>query len=170
MAPAAPPPSVGPLWAPPSPAPACGLDEAEAARRLREHGPNRLPEPPRRRLRGLLVDVLREPMFLLLVLAAALYIVLGDAAEGALLGLFAALSVGLVVLQEYRSERALDALRALAAPQARVRRDGVVRSIPAAELVPGDWIVVGEGERVPADAVLREGSAIRVDESLLTGE
>ncbi|WP_343228710.1 cation-translocating P-type ATPase [Silanimonas sp.] len=143
-------------------------EEAEA--RLRRVGPNRLPEPPRKNAGTLLVEVLREPMFLLLVLAATLYLVLGDPAEGALLGLFAALSVGLVVVQAYRSERALDALRAMAAPVARVRRDGLVRSIPAAGLVPGDWIVVGEGERVPADAVLREGSAVRVDESLLTGE
>lgn len=147
-----------------------GLSTDEARTRLQRVGPNRLPEAPRKRAATLLLEVLREPMFLLLVLAAGLYLVLGDAAEGLLLALFAALSVGLVVVQEVRSERALDALRAMAAPMARVRRDGVVATLPAAELVPGDWIVVGEGERVPADAVLREGSALRVDESLLTGE
>lgn len=155
---------------PESPTQGGGLSSEEARERLRRFGPNRLPEPPRKRAGALLLEVLREPMFLLLVLAAALYVVLGDAAEGALLGLFAALSVGLVVVQEVRSERALDALRAMAAPVARVRRDGRVQAIPAADLVPGDWILVGEGERIPADAVLREGSALRVDESLLTGE
>jgi Ca2+-transporting ATPase len=147
-----------------------GLSSDEARARLHRFGPNRLPEAARKGVGTVLLEVLKEPMFLLLVLAAALYLLLGDAAEGALLGLFAALSVGLVVVQEVRSERALDALRAMAAPVARVRRDGVVLAIPAAELVPGDWILVGEGERVPADAVLREGSALRVDESLLTGE
>ena len=125
---------------------------AEARERLRRFAPNRLPEAVRKRFFALLLEVLREPMFLLLVVAAGLYLVLGDPAEGAVLGLFAAVSVGLVVVQEYRSERALDALRAMAAPVARVRRDGVVRTISAAELVPGDWIVLGEGERVPADA------------------
>ncbi|GAB3739784.1 HAD-IC family P-type ATPase [Silanimonas algicola] len=147
-----------------------GLSTEEARARLRRFGPNRLPEAPRKHVGRLLFEVLREPMFLLLVLAAALYVLLGDAAEGALLGLFACLSLGLVVVQEYRSERALDALRAMAAPVARVRRDGRVQALPAAELVPGDWILVAEGERVPADAVLREGHALRVDESLLTGE
>lgn len=147
-----------------------GLSTDEARARLRRFGPNRLPEPPRKRFGRLLLEVFREPMFLLLVLAAGLYLLLGDAAEGVLLGVFAALSIGLVVVQEYRSERALEALRAMAAPMARARRDGVVIAIPAAELVPGDWILVGEGERVPADAVLREGSTLRVDESLLTGE
>jgi len=147
-----------------------GLTDVEARERLRRFGPNRLPEPPRKHALALLIEVLREPMFLLLVLAAGLYLLIGDPAEGALLGLFAALSVGLVVVQEYRSERALDALRALAAPMARVRRDGVVRTIPASGIVPGDRVLVAEGERVPADAVLREGGGLRVDESLLTGE
>ena len=155
---------------PESPTQSGGLSTEEARERRRRFGPNRLPEPARKRAGALLLEVLREPMFLLLLLAAALYVVLGDAAEGALLGLFAALSVGLVVVQEVRSERALEALRAMAAPVARVRRDGRVQAIPAADLVPGDWILVGEGERIPADAVLREGSALRVDESLLTGE
>ena len=153
----------------PTPVPS-GLSEAEAAERLRRFGPNRLPEPARKHVAGLLLEVLREPMFLLLVLAAGLYLVLGDPAEGALLLAFAGLSVGLVVVQSYRSERALDALRAMAAPMARVRREGRVRAVAAAELVPGDLIVVAEGERVPADAVLREGGDLRVDESLLTGE
>jgi Ca2+-transporting ATPase len=114
--------------------------------------------------------VVREPMFLLLLVAATLYLVIGELGEGLLLAFFALVTVGLVVLQERRSEHALDALRALAAPQVRVLRDGQVQRIAARELVPGDVFLLAEGERVAADAVLREAGGLAVDESLLTGE
>jgi len=114
--------------------------------------------------------VLAEPMFLMLLIAAGLYLALGDPHEGAALGVFACLTVGLVILQEVRGERALTALRDLSAPTARVRRDGRDRVIPAREVVPGDLLVVEEGERIAADAVLRDNHALVVDESLLTGE
>ena len=147
-----------------------GLSSAEAASRLARSGPNLLTRRERRGWWQTLGAVLAEPMFLLLLVAAGVYLVLGDLGEGLLLSAFAVLSVALVVLQERRSARALDALRELAAPQVRVWRDGRRTVIPARELVPGDWIAVGEGERVAADAVLREASALSVDESLLTGE
>ncbi len=147
-----------------------GLSSAEAASRLARSGPNLLTQRERRGGWQTLGAVLAEPMFLLLLVAAGVYLVLGDLGEGLLLSAFAVLSVALVVLQERRSARALDALRELAAPQVRVWRDGRRTVIPARELVPGDWIAVGEGERVAADAVLREASALSVDASLLTGE
>ena len=109
-------------------------------------------------------------MFLLLVLAAAIYLVVGDAIQGVVLGGFAALSVGLVAWQQARSESALDALRALAAPSARVMRDGVERRIAAREVVPGDLLLIGEGERVAADARLLRCEGVQADESLLSGE
>ncbi len=154
----------------PNPAAFSGLSAAEAAQRLRQHGPNAL---ERREGRGLLrtvAAVLTEPMFLLLLAAAAVYLFLGDLGEGLLLSFFALMAVGLVVLQERRSERALEALRQLAAPQVRVVRDGQVRQVPAADLVPGDCLLVAEGERVAADAVVLECAGLTVDESLLTGE
>jgi Ca2+-transporting ATPase len=114
--------------------------------------------------------VATEPMFLMLVVAAGLYLVLGDLGEGLLLGFFACVTMGLVVWQERRSAHALDALRDLAAPQVRVRRDGEVRRLPSRELVPGDVILLSEGERVAADAIVRETAGLSVDESLLTGE
>lgn len=147
-----------------------GLSSAQAAERLASHGPNELPRAPRRGPGRILLSVLSEPMFLLLVLAAGIYLAVGDPAEGALLLGFAALSVGLVVVQEHRSERALEALRALGAPGARVLRDGAERRIAAREVVPGDLLLVGEGERVAADGVLRRADALETDESLLTGE
>ncbi|MCR5867959.1 cation-translocating P-type ATPase [Aquincola sp. J276] len=152
------------------PAPATGLSEDEAARRLAVHGANELQDRERHGLPATLRSVATEPMFLLLLAAAAIYLVLGDLGEGLLLAGFAVLTVGLVVLQQRRSEHALDALRELAAPQVRVRRGGQVRRMAARELVPGDLFLVGEGERLAADGVLREAAGLSVDESLLTGE
>lgn len=154
---------------PPPPAPR-GLSTAEAARRLAQDGPNTIEDRETRGLWGTLREVSTEPMFLLLLVAAALYLALGDLAEGLLLGFFALVTVGLVIFQARRSEHALDALRAMAAPQVRVWRDGELRRLPAAELVRGDWIVLAEGERVAADARLIDAVALSVDESLLTGE
>ncbi len=147
-----------------------GLSSEEARRRLQQHGPNELPRPPREGVARLIIGVLSEPMFLLLVIAAAIYLVVGDLAEGAMLAGFAGLTVGLVVYQRARSERAIEALRAMGAPVARVLRDGVEQRVPARDVVPGDWLVVGEGERIAADAVLRRCDQLSVDESLLTGE
>jgi P-type Ca2+ transporter type 2C len=148
-----------------------GLTEAQARERLVQQGPNALPPP---RGSGMLAQVWRqlvtEPMFLLLLAAAGLYLALGSRGEGMLLGAFAVATVLLVLVQNQRSRRALDALRALAAPQARVLRDGRARRCPAAEVVPGDWLLLEEGERIAADAVVHESHLISVDESLLTGE
>ena len=138
-----------------------GLDAEEALRRLAQHGPNELPRPPRRGPLRLALGVLSEPMFLLLALAAAIYLAIGDLAEGAMLAGFALLTIGLVVVQQARSERALEALRALGAPVARVVRGGAEQRIAAREVVPGDLLVVGEGERVPADALLRRCDQLR---------
>ncbi|UAL08690.1 HAD-IC family P-type ATPase [Caulobacter segnis] len=147
-----------------------GLEEGEAAARLAAVGPNELPRAPGRGLARIVGETLREPMFLLLVGAAVLYLVLGDLGEGLFLTAGALASVGLVVMQEARSERALSALRDLAQPLARVIRGGVERQAPARELVPGDLLLIGEGERLPADARLIGGEILAVDESALTGE
>jgi Ca2+-transporting ATPase len=149
---------------------ASGLSSAEAATRLRRFGPNELPRTPRRLWFRIIFDVLREPMFLLLVAAALRYLLVGDPAEALLLGAFAVMSVGLVVVQENRSERALEALRQLAAPTARVMRGGQMCRIAVRELVPGDVLLVGEGERIAADGWVIRAEAASVDESLLTGE
>ena len=147
-----------------------GLDEAEAARRLIEAGPNALPPARRRGILRIVGETLREPMFLLLIGAALLYLVLGDLGEGLFLVAGALASIGLVVAQESRSERALQALQALGQPLARVSREGRERTIPARDLVPGDLLLIGEGDRVPADAWLVGGDVLTVEESALTGE
>src|SRR3546814_5501003 len=129
---------------------AAGLTSTQARALLAQDGANELPRAPRRGLWRILAGVLSEPMFLLLVLAAAVYLLIGDPRESVLLAAFAALSVGLVVVQESRSERALDALRALGAPTAKVMRDGEAVRIAAREVVPGDLLLVGEGGRIAA--------------------
>ena len=147
-----------------------GLSSAEAARRLAQFGPNELPRGPRRGFARILAGVLREPMFLLLMLAAVIYLGVGGIGEGLLMVAFAGLSILLVVVQEKRSENAIAALRALATPSARVLRDGHEQRIAAREVVPGDLLLVADGERIAADAMLCRAAGISVDESLLTGE
>lgn len=147
-----------------------GLSTSEATQRQLRYGRNDIESRERHGLLDTLRGIATEPMFVLLLVCAVLYLAIGDLGEGLLLAFLALVMVGLVVFQERRGERALDALRALAAPRVRVIRDGKVRRIAAQELVPGDAFMVGEGERVAADAVLRESVNLMVDESLLTGE
>jgi P-type Ca2+ transporter type 2C len=147
-----------------------GLSIQTARHLLSSVGPNEIALGGRRGLVQIVLETMREPMFLLLVVAAILYLALGDLAEGLFLLGAALVTICLVILQEARSERALAALRQLAQPSARVVREGDVVEIPARELVPGDVLLIGEGERVPADGMLISGEVLSVDESALTGE
>ncbi|MBS0410976.1 MAG: ATPase, partial [Proteobacteria bacterium] len=155
---------------PKGPTPLDGLSDQEAARRLASDGLNVLPDPDRRGFWRIVLEVAREPMFVLLMASGAVYLLIGDPREAALLMVFATLSVSIAVLQGYRSERALSALRDLTSPQATVVRGGQRLRIDGRELVRGDIVAVAEGERTPADAILREGADLEVDESMLTGE
>ena len=147
-----------------------GLSETEAQARQRRGGPNLLPQGERRSPWRIVLSVLAEPMLLLLLGAAAIYLLLGDPQEAALLGVSVLLVIAMTVYQEQRAETALQALRDLSSPRARVWRDGVIRVLPARELVVGDRIELAEGDRVPADARLLDAVDFEVDESLLTGE
>ncbi|MGX4640384.1 cation-translocating P-type ATPase [Massilia sp. SYSU DXS3249] len=147
-----------------------GLTLAEAARRLAADGPNKLPDAARRGWGAIVIDAAREPMFLLLIGAAVLYLLLGEPYESVFLLLMVVLLLGMSLYQEGRTERALQALRDLSAPGATVVRDGKQLQIAAAELVRGDVIRLAEGDRVPADALVVDTGGMLVDESLLTGE
>ncbi len=129
------------------------LSQREAEARLQRYGANELETQRRRSSLQIAGAALREPMFAMLIIAALLYLALGDKHEGLLLTAGAFFSIGLVVVQETRNETALAALRSLAAPTARVMRAEGVRRIPAREIVPGDFVLVGEGERAPADGL-----------------
>jgi Ca2+-transporting ATPase len=138
--------------------------------RLQQDGPNSLPGDQRRSLRDIAWETLQDPMFTLLLAAGALYLVLGDLQEGVVLFGLVLVVLALTLYQEGRTENALAALRNLSSPRALVVRDGVRLRIGGSEVVCGDVLVLSEGDRVAADAVLLEGSDIAVDESLLTGE
>lgn len=147
-----------------------GLSHTEAARRLGSDGPNQLPKPQQRKFLRILRDVLREPMFALLLGGGVIYWLLGDNTEALLLLAFAFFSVGITLVQESRSERVLESLRDLASPRAQVIRSGERLTIAGADVVRGDLLVLNEGDRVAADARLLDGQELLVDESLLTGE
>lgn len=146
------------------------LSASEAAARLAREGYNDLPSTERHSPLALFLEVVREPMFGLLLGAAVLYAIIGDLGEALMLFAFAALSVSIAIIQRSRSEHVLEALRDLTSPRALVVRDGRRVRIPGREVVRGDLLIVTEGDRVPADAVFVAGEGIRVDESLLTGE
>jgi P-type Ca2+ transporter type 2C len=152
------------------PGTARGLSEAEAGRRLRDEGANEIPSSQNRGLWAIALEVVREPMFLMLVAAGALYLSMGDLADALMLLGFVFFVMALTVVQERRTERALDALRDLSSPRALVIRDGVQRRIAGREVVRGDLVIVSEGDRVPADGLLRHSRNLTADESLLTGE
>jgi Ca2+-transporting ATPase len=147
-----------------------GLTERQAAERLVAEGPNLLPRSGSRGFFRIALEVLREPMFALLLGAGAIYLVLGDIREASVLFVFACTSVGIAIVQEARTERVLESLRDLTSPRALVIRDGAERRIPGAEVVRGDLIILAEGDRVPADATVVSGHDLLTDESLLTGE
>ncbi len=147
-----------------------GLSEEEAARHLKEEGYNDLPSAKQRSIFAIAFGVVREPMFLLLIAGGAIYLLLGDIREAVMLLGFVFVVMGITLYQERKTERALEALRDLTSPRALVVRDSVHKRIPGRELVKGDIIVLAEGDRVPADAVLLHCANLMIDESLLTGE
>ncbi|MGD9549424.1 MAG: cation-translocating P-type ATPase [Burkholderiaceae bacterium] len=146
-----------------------GLSSAEAARRLATDGPNLLPGSAPKSTWAIVREVLTEPMFLMLLAAGGIYLALGDRGEAMFLLGFVFVVIGITLVQERRTQRALESLRDLSAPRALVLRDGQEQRIPGRDVVCGDLLVLHEGDRVAADAVLLDGQ-LEVDESLLTGE
>ena len=151
-------------------APFPGLSQVDAQARLKAEGYNELPRRDRRTLLRIVSEVLREPMLALLLGGGAIYLVLGDLEEALILLGFATLSVVITVVQETRTEHVLEALRDLTSPRALVIRDGLHIRIAGREVVRGDIIILSEGDRVPADAILVQSQSLQTDESLLTGE
>lgn len=147
-----------------------GLSSPVAHHRLKLEGLNQLPATGQRTLQHIIWDVVREPMFLLLVTAGIIYLLLGDVNDALMLLGFVIVVMGITVFQENKTERVLDALRDLTSPRALVLRDGVEQRIAGSEVVRGDLLLLSEGDRVPADAVLLSSNNFTVDESLLTGE
>ncbi|MBI2379410.1 MAG: cation-translocating P-type ATPase [Gammaproteobacteria bacterium] len=149
---------------------AAGLSEAEALRRLEAQGYNELPSDGRRSLGRILLEVLSEPMFMLQLAAGGIYLLIGEAVDAATVLGFVVIVIGITFYQSGRAERALAALRELSSPRALVMRDGRWRRIAGREVVMGDRLRLGEGDRVPADLLLVSAHDLAVDESPLTGE
>lgn len=147
-----------------------GLTAAEASERLKREGFNELPRGERRTALRILVEVVSEPMLALILAGAVIYLLLGDWREAVILLVLALMSIVITVFQEARTERVLEALRDLASPRALVIRNGVRVRIPGREVARGDMVLLAEGDRVPADAILRRSVDLQADESLLTGE
>ncbi|HYJ68819.1 MAG TPA: cation-translocating P-type ATPase [Nocardioidaceae bacterium] len=147
-----------------------GLTSAEADRRLAHDGPNALPPPPRRSIASRVLAQLRDPMIMLLLAAVAVTIAIGDVTDTAVIGAVIILNTTIGVLQEVRAEQAIAALHRLAAPRARVRRDGSVVDLPASDVVRGDVMHLDAGDVVPADGVLAQANRLLLDESTMTGE
>jgi len=147
-----------------------GLTSDEAAEKIRTGGYNELPDAKKHGIFGIIVEVIKEPMFVLLVASGLIYFILGDVTEGIMLMSFVFVIIGITVYQEQKTERALEALRNLSSPRALVIRDGEQKRIAGREVVTGDMLILVEGDRIPADGVLLSSNNVSVDEALLTGE
>jgi P-type Ca2+ transporter type 2C len=147
-----------------------GLSDQEAARRLAQYGPNELASAGAVAPWRLLLEQFRNVLILILLVAVGLSLVLGHATEAIVIAAIVLLAAVLGFVQEYRAERALEALGRMAAPTATVLRDGKEADVPARELVPGDVVLLHAGDKAAADGRLDEAVNLQVEESALTGE
>lgn len=147
-----------------------GLTQKEVNQKLTSEGYNELPSSKPKNLLQIALGVVKEPMFLLLVTCGTLYLFLGDIQEGLMLLGFVIVIMGIEFFQERKTEKALDALKDLASPRALVIRDGETFRIAGRDVVTDDIVILKEGDRVPADAMVLSCLNLYADESLLTGE
>ena len=147
-----------------------GLSETRAQELLVSHGPNSLPSEAPKSLLNVAFSVIREPMLLLLIAAGFISFLLAELSDAILLMFTVVIVLMISIYQQQRTEKALQALRDLTSPLALVLRDGREVRISSTEVVPGDLLILVEGDRVAADAQLITSSSLEFDESLLTGE
>jgi len=147
-----------------------GLTTAEAARRLKEYGPNELVERGTISPWAILLEQFTGIMVVMLMISAVVSVILGETTDALVIMIIVVLNAFLGFTQEYRAEQAMAALKRMAVPHVRVRRDGQLQEITAQELVPGDIILLETGNSIPADARLLEAVNLRAQEAVLTGE
>ena len=147
-----------------------GLSATEAQRRLKDEGYNELPREKQRRFFKVALDVLKEPMLVMLLICTAIYFFLGDVQEAFVLLASVVIVIVITVYQENKTEKAIAALKSLASPRALVLRDNNYQRVPGREVVRGDIVFLNEGDRVPADGILLWNNNLNINESLLTGE
>lgn len=147
-----------------------GISQAEAAERISQYGPNEIKAAQRISAWNILVDQFKNVLILILLGATVISLFLGHGIESIVIAVIVLFAVLLGFIQEYRAERAIEALREMAAPTARVIREGKEVQVPAREVVPGDIVILHTGDRVPADARILESVNLQVEEAALTGE
>lgn len=147
-----------------------GLTSEEAARRLEQYGPNKLPDQKRKSLLSMFLAQLQDTMIYILLAATVLSIIMGDHAEAIIILIVVLLNAAIGVFQENKAEQAMEALKKMTTPKAYVRRDGQIVEIDSQAIVPGDIIEIDAGRFIPADLRLIESSNLQIEESALTGE
>jgi Ca2+-transporting ATPase len=147
-----------------------GLSSLQAEKLQKEFGKNELVNEKKEGFFRKILQVVREPMFLLLIVAAIIYFILGEQRDGAIMLVFVVAIISIEVIQEWKTDQTLAALKDLSAPRIIVLRDGIEKEINSSDLVPGDVMLVAEGVKIPADGTVLKANTLRVDESSLTGE
>ena len=147
-----------------------GLTTKEALKLQEQYGKNELVLEHKESIFNKIFKVITEPMFLLLIIAAAIYFVLGEPKDGAIMLIFVVGVISIEVIQEWKTDKTLKALKDLSAPSIKVLRDGEVKTINSSDLVPKDIMFIAEGVKIPADGFVIKASTLSVDESSLTGE
>jgi len=147
-----------------------GLNSEEVSHRIKTLGYNELTTSQSKNVLQIAFEVIKEPMFILLLSCGALYLILGDYTEGIILLCWVFVIIFITFYQHQKTEKALDALKKLSSPRALVIRNGKKIRIAGREVVPDDIIILYEGDRIPADGILLESENLTIDESLLTGE
>ncbi len=147
-----------------------GLSNAEAKKRQSQYGRNQMISQKKHSFLFKIIHVIAEPMFLLLLIAAVIYFILGEPRDGVIMLIFVVGIISIDIIQEWKTDKTLSALKDLSAPRIRALRDGVETTILSADLVPDDVMIVEEGVKIPADGRIIQSSDLCVDESSLTGE
>lgn len=147
-----------------------GLTSKQAKELQEKFGKNELIPEKKEDLFHKILKVLSEPMFLLLIFAAVIYFILGEPQDGAIMLVFVLGIISIEVIQEWKTDKTLKALKDLSSPHSRVIRDGEEKTINSGDLVPGDWMLIAEGIKIPADGEVLKCNDLCVDESSLTGE
>ena len=147
-----------------------GITTAEAKRLQEQYGKNELTSQKKVSLFKKVLHIICEPMFLLLIVAAIIYFILGEPRDGAIMLIFVVGIISISVIQQWKTDKTLNALKDLSAPHVTVIRDGEEQTIASVDLVPGDLMMIYEGVKIPADGIVVKCNDLSVDESSLTGE
>ena len=147
-----------------------GLTNEEVKRAQKKYGKNQLIPEKKESFFLKIISVLKEPMFLLLIISSIIYFILGEPRDGIIMLVFVTVMIGINVIQEWKTDKTLNALKNLSAPRIKVIRNGNEVTINSENIVPGDLMIINEGDKIPADGNILRSNDLCVDESSMTGE